>query len=110
MKNDPFAGPCMLGTVNPGPTAHTEFVVSKGQAAIPLLMEAMRSSQPRKVGDAAYCLNRLEAYGGAAAAKEALAVLERKESRSDDERSAMAGLEDYLARCGRAASKPAGEN
>lgn len=91
-------GPSSLGAAVAMPTDNTEYVISRKEEAIPLLVEALKQKdKPVLVGYAAYCLRRLASDQGSQAAAGAKADLsKRDQDLTYEQRFALGELTEYL--------------
>ena len=85
-----------LGRVIPYRTPNVEFIVSRGEVSIPLLVEALSSDNLVKVCYAAYCLELMQAQEGKATAQRTLKRVHALTAPSAYKPSAINALEDYL--------------
>ena len=95
----PLELPAQLATPIPVDTDDTRYIVSHGEVADPLLVEALRSTNPRKVGWAAYCLRRLGSRPGRSAALAQRDRLRTVRTPTPDQCFALGSLTVYIETC-----------
>src|SRR5258705_13134212 len=89
LENGPV-GTISLGKASAAPTEDTEYLVSQGEAAVPLLIEVLaREDKPNTVRYAAYCLRRMRSHGGKSVAASVNAKLAAKKNISIEETSTL---------------------
>ena len=79
-------------------SVNMDYLIRHGKQSTPFLIEALNSLNKYKVGDAAYCLEKIRAAEGKAAAEAVLSKLKSKEKQDlwNDEYYALPLLESYL--------------
>jgi hypothetical protein len=80
------------------PTDNTEYIISRKEEAIPLLVDALKQKdKPVLVGYAAYCLRRLASDQGSQPAASAKSELSRRgQDLTYEQRFALGELTEYL--------------
>ncbi len=90
-------GTVNLGVAQAAPTEDTEYLISQGEAAVPLLIEALkRDDNPNTIRYAAYCLWRMRSDRGREVAANIYAKLAAKEVNNMEEVDALRELSIYL--------------
>jgi len=91
-------GPSSLGAAVAMPTDNTEYIISRKEEAIPLLVEALKQKdKPILVGYAAYCLRRLASDQGSEAAGSTKSELSKRDKDlTYEQRFAFGELTEYL--------------
>ena len=90
-------GTVNLGVAQAAPTEDTEYLISQGEAAVPLLIEALkRDDNPNTIRYAAYCLRRMRSVRGREVAANIYAKLAAKEVNNMEEVDALRELSIYL--------------
>jgi HEAT repeat protein len=96
LENGPV-GTVNLGVAQAAPTEDTEYLISQGEAAVPLLIEALkRDDNPNTIRYAAYCLRRMRSDRGREVAANIYAKLAAKEVNNMEEVDALRELSIYL--------------
>jgi HEAT repeat protein len=96
LENGPV-GTVNLGVAQAAPTEDTEYLISQGEAAVPLLIEALkRDDKPNTIRYAAYCLRRTRSDRGREVAANIYAKLAAKEVNNIEEVDALRELSIYL--------------
>src|SRR5258705_10622000 len=96
LENGPV-GTVNLGVAQAAPTEDTEYLLSQGEAAVPLLIEALkRDDNPNTIRYAAYCLRRMRSVRGREVAANIYAKLAAKEVNNMEEVDALRELSIYL--------------
>jgi hypothetical protein len=91
-------GPGDLGNAIAIPTDNTEFIIEQKEAAVPVLVEALKEeTKPVLMGYAAYCLRRIGSNRGKdAAARQYQKLLVRGSDLTLEELFARSELKNYL--------------
>src|SRR5258705_1950441 len=90
-------GTVNLGVAQAAPTEDTEYLISQGEAAVPLLIEALkRDDNPNTIRYAAYCLRRMRSVRGTEPAANIYAKLASQVTNNIAEDDAFQEVSIYL--------------